>query len=142
MPRLDDQLFLGLFGLLFLGMGLSARLGLWKSWYWRSRGGTYSYVPLGLLFLVYAWRDELTVLLGFELGFYVLFGLLLLLGAWWSFYPPSFVKPQWVRWIEEQPEKTQESMRAQVEEGFEWEPHTRSRQAVDQWARRIKNARR
>ncbi|MGD2166178.1 MAG: hypothetical protein PVH50_11705, partial [Anaerolineae bacterium] len=110
MPKLDDQVLLELFGLVFVGMGLAARLGLWKGWYWRTRGGSYGYVPLGLLFFVYSRREALTALAGTELAFYGLFGLMLLLGLWWSFIPPDFVKPRWVRWIEAQPERAQEAM--------------------------------
>lgn len=142
MPRLDDQMLMALFGLVFLGMGLAARLDLWKGWYWRTRGGTYSYIPLGLLFFVYAWRAEITELFGTELAFYALFGLMIFLGVWWTFFPPAFIKPPWVRWIEEQPEDVQEAMRAQAEENDDWRSHVQSRQAVEEWARRIKNRRR
>ncbi len=136
MPDFNDQVLLGLFGIVFSGMGLAARLGLWKGWYWRTRGGAYGYIPLGLLFLLYAWRTELTAF-GTEIVFYGLFGLLLLLGIWWSFLPPDFVKPPWVRWVEEQPESVQEAMRDQVEEGEAWRSYVESREAVKQWARSL-----
>ena len=135
MPDFNDHILLGLFGIAFSGMGLAARLGQWKGWYWRTRGGAYSYVPLGLLFLLYAWRTELTAFFGTESVFYGLFGLLLFLGVWWSFLPPDFVKPPWVRWVEEQPESIQEAMREQVEEGEAWRTHVESREAVERWAR-------
>ena len=141
MPKFDDQTLLVLFGVVFLGMGLAARLGMWKAWYWRTRGGAYGYIPLGLLFIVYSLRPELTALFGTELAFFVVFGLMLLVGVWWSFAPPDFMKPGWVRWVEDQPERVQEAMRERADGDTEWREHLESREAVEQWARRLKNRR-
>jgi len=137
-PRLDDRMLLGVFGLVFVGLGVAALLGIWKGWYWRSRGGAYAYIPLGVLFILFGWRSEVTEFFGTELALYGLFGALLGVGAWWSIQPPDFIKPEWVRWIEKHPEPVREAMRDEVERGEEWREHVASEDAVNRWARRIK----
>jgi drug/metabolite transporter superfamily protein YnfA len=136
---INQQLLMQAFGACFIIAGLAARLGLWKKWYWRTRGAIYGYIPLGLLFILYAFSTLAEERLGSTYVAYQGVGVLLIvLGLWWSVRPPALVKPSWVRWVEEYPESVREAMVRAVEEGEEWESHVESREAVDAWARGLR----
>ena len=138
MPDINDQWLIIGFGSVFFALGVTARLGLWKGWYWNSRKSAYGYIPVGLAFLTYNWRPEIEAFFGSEVAFYVIFVLLFIVGGWWSLSPPNFVKPFWIRWIEEQPHEVQEAMHKQVKNDEEWRSRVTSRRAVEQWARSIR----
>lgn len=135
---LDARLLLQAFGFVFLGIGLAARFGLWRNWYWRSRGTVYGYVPLGLLFLVYSYEELARERLGTLYPvFQVAIGLLILLGVWWSLRPPAFVKPAWVRWVERYPRPVIQAMARAAEEDKDWEQHVSSPEALDDWVKSL-----
>ena len=48
---IKQQYFILAFGVCFFALGLAARFGLWKKWYWSSRGTIYGYIPLGMVFI-------------------------------------------------------------------------------------------
>jgi hypothetical protein len=127
------------FGVIFLGLGLAARLGMWKKWYWGSRGAAYGYLPMGLVFVVYSFNDRAAQLLGSR---YVLFqaGLVLLglCALWWTVRPPAFVKPAWVRWVEAYPPNLLDAMAKAVKRGEEWEPHMSNPESIDAWVKSLK----
>ena len=135
----DPTLLLQAFGFIFLSLGVAARLGLWKKWYWRTKGAVYSYVPLGLLFLVYSFNELAKARLGQYFWMYqALFGVLIVLGIWLSFRPPKFVKPAWVRWVEAQPAQVVKDMEQDALDDPNWERHVTSPEAVDTWAKSLK----
>jgi hypothetical protein len=138
---LDTKLLLQAFGVVFFGIGMAARLGLWKRWYWKTRGTVYGYVPLGLLFLLYSFEALAAERLGSR---YVFFqgavGLLIVLGLWWSLRPPAFVRPAWVRWVERHPRAVIQAMSTAAEEDEGWEQHVTSREAVDAWAKSLQRS--
>jgi hypothetical protein len=131
-----------LFGVVFTAIGVAARLGQWKTWYWRTRGSVYGYVPLGLLFILYAFNEQALQRVG---RYYVLYqGLMVLLigiGLWWSLRPPEFVKPTWVRWVEAYPQSVHQAMQNAVEDGQEWEPLVASREDLEAWVKRLRGTR-
>jgi hypothetical protein len=135
---LDAKLMLQALGLVFVALGGAARLGLWKQWYWKSRGTVYGYIPLGGLFLVYSLDSLAVERLGSR---YILFqgliGLLIALGLWWSIRPPAFVKPAWVRWLERHPKQVLQAMAQAAEEDKGWEQQVVSQEAVDHWAKAL-----
>jgi len=139
MLGIDQQFLMRIFGLTFISLGLSARLGLWKKWYWRSRGTVYSYIPLGLLFLLYSFNALAKARLG---SYYVLyqslFVLLIACGVWWSVRPPAFVKPAWVRWVEVYPQNVYEAIRKAVEQGENWEPNVVSPDKLEAWVKTLR----
>jgi len=135
----DPTLLLQAFGFIFLSLGVAARLGLWKKWYWRTKGAVYGYIPLGLLFLVYSFNDLAKERLGPYLWVYqVSIGILIILGVWLSFRPPEFVKPAWVRWVEAQPTQVLKAMEQDALDDPNWERHIISPEAVDLWANSLK----
>ncbi len=139
MPSLDTQLLTQAFGLVFIGLGVVARIGAWKKWYWQSRASAYGYIPLGSLFILYSFYTPIRNFLGtYDWLFPVSFALVLGLGIWLSVRPPSFIKPTWVRWVEKHPAYIIEAMSASAKKSNEWEQHVVSEEAVDAWARSFK----
>jgi len=140
---IDPQFLIQALGFAFIVAGVAARTGTWKNWYWRSRGAVYGYIPLGFLFLLYSFNAQAEERLG---AYYVVYQgigvLLLVLGVWWSLRPPAFVKPRWVRWIEEYPLKVRKAMQRAVENGDDWESHMTSREAVDAWVKTLRSKKR
>jgi hypothetical protein len=115
------------------------RLGYWKGWYWRTRGGVYAYLPLGVVFFLYTYQVQAQARFG---SYYFLFvgGILLLalVCVWWSLRPPRFVQPAWVRWVEAYPKRVRDAMAKDVEQDTDWEKHVHTKEAVDAWARSLK----
>lgn len=125
-------------GAIFIVLGVSVRLGMWKAWFWKTRGGVYGYVPLGLLFILYAYNEPLLDMLGSSAYlFYVAFGLLFAAVLYLSLRPPAWVKPGWVKWIESQPAPAVKAMRAAVQAGDTWNEHIQSQETVAAWARQL-----
>lgn len=135
---IDTNVLLRIVGYGFMVAWVVVRAGLWKGWYWRSRGGVYAYLPLGLVFVLYSYRETIEVALGSNFTWFIVF--MFLLGAlciWLSLRPPSIVKPAWVRWIDEHPSRIRKAMAEVVEENDAWEEHVLSRQAVNRWAQSL-----
>lgn len=135
----DQQVLLRLMGIGFALMGLGARVGAWKKWYWGSRGGVYAYMPLGLMFVLYTYDDYFKESLGpnYFLYWAAIIAVAVLI-LWWAARTPAFVKPRWVRWVEKYPPHVIGAMADEVEVGKAWEENITSEAAVDQWAKRVK----
>jgi hypothetical protein len=139
MGSFNMQLLVQAFGLVFIGLGVAARLGFWKSWYWQSRGTAYGYIPLGGLFIFYTFLDPLKKTLGsYAWLFPVIFALVLSVGVWWTIRPPLIVKPTWVRWVEKHPTYIIDAMKSAANKDKEWGRYVASEEAVDTWARSLK----
>lgn len=128
----------------FIGVGFAlawviVRLGYWKGWYWRTRGGVYAYLPLSVVFYLYTYRDLAQERLG--ANFFLYYGVIILLASicvWWSVKPPAIIQPAWIRWIEEYPPRIRKAMTNEAQEDVKWEQNVQSKEAVDAWARRLK----
>jgi uncharacterized membrane protein YccC len=135
MPGINQQFLILLFGAVFTALGVTARLGVWKNWYWRSRGTVYGYIPFGLVFILYSFN---AVAKAQPPPSYLLFQgaivLLIACGVWWSVRPPALIKPAWVRWVEAYPQDVREAMAKAVEQGKNWEARVRSKEALAEWA--------
>ncbi len=125
-------------GIIFILFSITFRMGYWKKLYWASRGGIYGYLPLGLVFLLYSFFDELLQSLPhYTIVFYGLFVFLLLMGLYLTWRKPRWIKPAWVLWVEKYPQKIRNAMLEDVKLGDEWEVNTRDEQSVDQWAKKL-----
>lgn len=134
-----DVYVMCLFGGGFSVAGLAAVLGLWKGFYWRMRAAAYGFVPLGLLFVVYALSRPAKASLSAYYWIYELLGVLLLVvGVWWSMRPPEFIKPAWVRWVEGYPPSVQEAIQKAVMAGAEWKPHVSSQENLEAWVKTLR----
>lgn len=135
----DQQALLRLMGIGFALMGLGARVGAWKKWYWGSRGGAYAYLPLGLMFILYTYDDYFKE--NFRPYYFLYWAAIIVVAIlilWLAARPPDFVKPRWVRWVEKHPKHVISAMAAEVEAGEAWEDNVKSEDAVDQWAKKLK----
>jgi hypothetical protein len=138
----DTQLLLQAFGLVFIGIGVIARLGFWKKWYWRSKSSVYSYLPLGVIFLMYSYNDTVKERLGSNYWIYLLaYAIPIAVGVWWVARPPAFVKPDWVLWVESYPQPVLEAMQKEAENDPSWESHVKNQEEVARWARSLEKAR-
>jgi hypothetical protein len=138
MFKFDPSLLLQAFGITFLGLGMAVRLGVWKKWYWKSRGTVYGYIPLGLVFLLYAFEALAKERLGTSYWIYqVSFGAIIAIGVWWTLRTPPFIKPTWVLWVEKHTPTVLKAMEAAAQEDPSWEKHVTSQQAVEAWVRTL-----
>ena len=96
----NTQLLLQAFGFIFIGLGVIVRLGTWKKWYWRSKTTIYSYIPIGLIFLLVSFQDQAKEQLGTNYWIYQAgYAIPVAVAIWWVARTPAFVKPDWVKWI-------------------------------------------
>jgi energy-coupling factor transporter transmembrane protein EcfT len=137
--NINTPLLLQVLGIIFIGIGIVARLGIWKKWYWRSPGMVYSYIPVGVVFLLYGFNDLARERLGIYFWVYqVCYAIPVIVAVWWMVRLPSFVKPDWVRWVEAYPDQTYQAMQRAAQEDPSWESHVSSEQEVSAWAEALK----
>lgn len=100
----------------------------------------YGYIPLGLLFTYWSFKPVILPKIGSNLFAYQIpTVIVLIISLWFSKKPPEFVKPTWIRWIELHPKRVVEAMTEAVKSGEDWTDRVKSKQAVDAWARKLKN---
>jgi hypothetical protein len=135
--NLNPQLIITIIGIVFIGLGIAARMGAWKKWYWRTRGGAYGYVPMGCLFVVYAYEEAIIQSVQ-QSGLIAIYIVLAVLVIYLSLRPPKWIKPTWIRWIEEQSPASQKAMRNFAKDDDDWMLHVNTRDAVQKWAKQLK----
>lgn len=135
--NLDPQLIISIIGVVFIALGISVRTGWWKKWYWRTRGGAYGYIPMGFLFLLFAYERIIIQYMNNYILVAVYVALAILV-VYLSLKPPKWIKPSWIRWIEEMPTATQKAMRNQAKEDDEWMEFVDSRESLHKWAKQLK----
>ncbi len=139
MFNLDTGLLMQAFGLIFIGLGVAARIGYWKKWFWQVRSSIYGYIPFGCIFILSSFNEALKKAFApNEWIIFIFYGVLLAIGIWFSARPPLFIKPIWVRWIDKYPENIIEAMRSAAKEDPDWESHIKSEETVDVWAKSLK----
>ena len=70
--------------------------------------------------------------------YYAAFGVLIAFILYLTIKKPRFIKPTWVPWVEKYPEKIIKAMTDNIKNNADWEKHTVSEEAVDQWAKSLK----
>jgi hypothetical protein len=136
----SQQFLIYAFGLFFIVRGLSAHLGFWKSWYWRSqRSIVYGYAILGLLFIAAGNEDFLIKMLGGnENLLWIVYGAILLAAVGVGYFTPSFLKPRWIRQIEAEHPYIYKAMAAAVKDGEMWENHIKDEETLKKWIRSLR----
>lgn len=136
---MDTDMYIRLLGGFFIVVGVVVRLGLWKGWYWRSRGGALAYIPMGIVFLLYSYISEIQAIGGnIYYGYIAVFLFFIALTVYFSLKPPSWMKPKWVTWIEKYPKRVVKAMKEAVsEEDVDWKSHVSDEESVDQWAKKF-----
>jgi hypothetical protein len=136
---LDTRSLLLLLGFFFIGAGVAGIAGKYKRWYWGSRRSIYAYVPFGFLFILVAIGQTMTdeaVSLTLRIAEFLVFGL----AAWWVFKPPKFIRPAWIKMIEDHPKAIYEAMVAQVKEGKEWHSKVNDPELLEKWIKSIEKS--
>ena len=125
-------------GLFFTLFGIAIRLGYFKKMYFSSKGGIYGYLPMGLLFVLYSYYEEISAgNSGNMTVYYSAFGLLIACILYFSIRKPGWMKPIWVTWVEKYPQKVITKMAEEIKDNPDWESNTTSEAAVDAWGKRL-----
>ncbi len=132
MLKLDMRIFLLILGFLFSATGIASITGKYKRWYWNSRWVAYAYLPFGILFVLAAVGESYTGQSLFQV-FYALEIILFIIAAWWAIYPPRFIRPAWIRMIEEHPKEVYQAMSITVKKGFDWRSKVDDPEALEKW---------
>ena len=130
-----------LLGGFFIILGIFVRLGLWKNWYWRSRGGAYAYIPMGIVLMLYSYHDDIRQQGGNAYLLYlVVIGLFMVLTLYFSLRTPGWIKPAWVTWIETHPQHIVTKMKSAVVDGDkEWKHYVKDEESIDRWAKQFRS---
>jgi hypothetical protein len=136
MPGLDADLLLSALGLGFIAYGLYVHFGSWKDWYWKTRGGMYGYIPLGLMLLFEANYKRLIPNAPRYISIVVLV-LLALVVLYLTIKQPNWIKPNWVRWLENQPKRIRQAMQEDAQLDKDWARHVTDPEAVALWAKEL-----
>ena len=98
----------------------------------------YSYIPIGLIFLLVSFQDQAKEQLGTNYWIYQAgYAIPVAVAIWWVARTPAFVKPDWVKWIEASPPNIYQAMQADALADPEWERHVTSQKEVEAWAKSL-----
>lgn len=125
-------------GLFFILLAFAIRTGYFKNLYWRSKGGIFGYLPMGLLFLWYAYYDQITQSTAqATYVFYLVFVVLIALTLWFALRTPQWAKPDWIKWVEKYPTHIRKRMAEEAGENKDWESLVVDEESVKKWARKL-----
>lgn len=136
---MDSTIYIRGLGIFFIIAGILVKLGVWKSWFWRSRGGVYAYIPMGIAFILYSYIPIFTERGGYQSTLYILIFLLTVaLAIYFSLKPPVWMKPKWVHWTEKYPQSTLKAIKqAVVDRELDWKGVLDSEETTDQWIKKF-----
>lgn len=137
MPALDADLLLTLLGIALISFGSYVQFGKWKDWYWKTRGGVYGYIPLGMTLIVES-NYKRVIPNAPRFVSLALLALLAILAVYLTLKQPIWIKPKWVRWLDSQPKRIRLAMQADAQQDKNWTLHTESQAAVEDWARKLR----
>lgn len=138
---MNTNLYIRLLGVFFIVVGIIVRIGIWKSWYWRSRGGAYAYIPMGMVFILYTYLPEMQAVGGaLYYGFIAVFLIMIALTVYFSLRPPVWIKPKWVLWVESHPKSVVKAMKnAAIDSNLDWKGQVDSEEAVALLAKKFRS---
>ena len=123
-----------LLGSIFLFLGISVLMGGYKKWFWKKQDFVYAYIPISFLFFFANNESIINNYFGNRVFFTSLVLVILLLILLIIKFKPEFLKPAWIRYIEEQPENIQEYIREEtIPSGIDWQKHFRSKATIKAW---------
>jgi hypothetical protein len=136
-------IFLVGLGLFFIFLGSGVRLGYWKRWYlgpddpiFYPKPGVYGLIPLGLalfctllvLVLPEPWQTFATWA---AFSFAGLCILLVGLQPWW-------IKPKWVRWLEEENDDILDRLIQEARWTKDWEKRIATQEGLEAWVAEVR----
>lgn len=138
---MDPNLYIQILGVIFIFAGIMIRLGIWKGWYWRSRGGGFAYIPMGIVLILYTYIPEMQAIGGYL--YYAYIGIFLIfigLTVYFSLKPPAWMKPKWVKWVEKHPKSVVKAMKAAaLEDELDWKGNLEDEESVDKLAKKYRS---
>ncbi|MBC7264434.1 MAG: hypothetical protein H5T64_08780 [Chloroflexi bacterium] len=138
LDTLVSDAMISLLGCAFLGLGILARLGVYKNWYWRPQSQlVYTFMPVGILLIGYGNRQVLLRVLGWPLCM-VWTGFLIYVAFTFGKYPPVWIKPGWVQWLEAEYGEYLTDLRKDAQYSLRWLYAIKSRQGMEKWIRDIR----
>jgi hypothetical protein len=137
---IDSQLVLRFLGVFSIVVGLVGLSGKWKRWYWRSQRNTvYGYPLLGFACILGSFEKEVQAALGGREWLVIVIYAILLGGALLvSYFPPKFLKPRWVKRVEQEPHWVYEKMVKEVMSDQPWGQKAKNMAALEKWIKEIK----
>lgn len=134
MQPINTTLLLIAFAAVFIVISLLALIGKWKNWYWQSPRRVYPYLPLGFLFLLATFDDQLQELFsGSEWVVTAIYAIFMAVVIWFAIAPPKAIKPKWVRIIEEHPSNVYDELARQAKNDESWRKNVRDEQSLRLW---------
>ncbi|MCB2209774.1 hypothetical protein KQH62_02665 [bacterium] len=137
----DTAVVLRVLGVFSIVIGMSGLLGFWKRWYFRSKNNTvYGYPLLGLLCFLVSYEDYILAnLISREWILITIYIIVMVLVMWISYSPPAFLKPRFVKRIEQEPNAVYQKMAKHViQEDKPWRDKAKNMEALDKWIRQVK----
>lgn len=135
---MNELWIIRMLGIFFTLFGIAIRLGYFKKTYFGSRGGIYGYIPMGLLFLLYSYYENIaSAHISYLNYYYVVFGFLIICILYLSIRKPRWIKPEWILWVEKYPKKVIQAMAEDVKNNPDWEMNTVDEKALNKWAKRL-----
>lgn len=142
MSWIDTRIILVLMGGGFLVGGILGISGIWKRWYWRSPRMIYAYMPIGIMFFLAALEQSVDLVQeSTKRIIYASYFVLLGIAVWWLITPPAFIRPAWIRRIEEEPKWVYRAMVAAIKDGEDWSTKVATLEVLSKWIQSIKQRR-
>ncbi|NPV39791.1 MAG: hypothetical protein HPY72_00400 [Anaerolineae bacterium] len=136
---MNELWIIRMLGIFFVMLGIVIRMGYLRKLYFASRGGIYGYIPMGLVFILYTFYEEVkTTRPELIYYYYAAFGILIAAAVYLSVAKPRFIKPAWTIWLDKYPEKVIKSMTEDIKNNPDWEKNTVNEEAVERWAKSLK----
>lgn len=135
---LRGNLALQIFGAAFILAWAMGVFWNWRSWYWRSQRAIYSYLPMGLLFILASFQEQIMTSLSLNMwGMRVIYIVFIAIGVWWTVRPPAFLKPWWAKEIESYPPAVYSALKRDVSKDRDWPSHFKDRDALQKWIKKV-----
>ena len=135
----NANVLLPVFGGAFIIAWLMGIFWNWRSWYWRSQRAIYSYLPIGLLFVLAAFEKQLLVFINIwflRAAYFIFIGV----AVWWTVRTPLLIKPWWAKEIEKRPNAIYFSLKKLVQQDKEWPTHFKDQETLLQWIKQGEKA--
>jgi hypothetical protein len=132
-------------GLVFIVLGLGIRLGYWRWWYlgpddpiFYPKPGVYGFITLGLtcvvlsLVFVFPYPNPLSRIMFWGSFFLCILSILLVgLQPWW-------IKPAWVRWLEEENADILDRLIEEARRTKDWHKRVATQEGLEAWVAEVR----
>ena len=138
--NLDNGVLLRVLGIISILVGVAGLSGIWKRWYFRSQKSTvYGYPLLGVLCFVVSYEDQiLGNYIQREWVLIVIYLIIMAAVVLISYAPPEFIKPRFVKLIEQESPKVYQAMAKHVMEEKPWRERAKNNDELKKWIKQVK----